>query len=148
VLDTLKRGEDVGLLIDVNVIPDQGTFCDFFGIPACSTTGLATFALRTGAPVVPGFLVWDPLARVHRLSFLPEVPLIRTGDFREEVQLNTARYTQVIEEQVRRHPGQWLWIHRRWRTRPEDEPDLYTGRSIHPRHTAEPVAAPLPDNSH
>jgi KDO2-lipid IV(A) lauroyltransferase len=47
VFETLKRGEDVGFLIDVNTLSDQGVFCDFFGIPACSTTGLAVFALRT-----------------------------------------------------------------------------------------------------
>ncbi|HWP44291.1 MAG TPA: lysophospholipid acyltransferase family protein, partial [Blastocatellia bacterium] len=125
VLETLKRGGDVGLLIDVNVFPDQGVFVDFFGIPACSTTGLAVFALRSDAPVVPGFLIWDERLKKHRLRFEPEIPLIRTGDFKEEVRLNTARYTRVIEEYARRYPDQWLWVHRRWRTRPEGEADLY-----------------------
>ncbi|HVG20905.1 MAG TPA: lysophospholipid acyltransferase family protein [Blastocatellia bacterium] len=125
VLETIRRGEDVGLLIDVNTVADQGVFCDFFGIPACSTTGLATFALRTGAPVVPGFLIWDERLKKHRLRFDPEVQVIRTGDFKEEVRLNTARFTKVIEDYARNYPDQWLWIHKRWHTRPEGEPDLY-----------------------
>jgi KDO2-lipid IV(A) lauroyltransferase len=125
VLEILRRGQDVGLLIDANTLPDQGVFCDFFGTPACSTTGLAVFALRADAPVVPGFLVWDEELQKHRLRFDPEIPLIRTGDFKEEVKLNTARFTKVIEEYARRYPEQWLWIHKRWHTRPENEPDLY-----------------------
>ena len=130
VLEILRRGQDVGLLIDVNTLPDQGVFCDFFGIPACSTTGLAVFALRADAPVVPGFLIWDERLRKHRLRFEPEIPLIRTGDFKEEVQLNTAQFTKVIEECARRYPGQWLWLHKRWHTRPEGEPDLYRSEGI------------------
>ena len=125
VLSALKHGRDVGLLIDVNTLPEEGVFCDFFGIPASSTSGLAVFALRSEAPVVPGFLLWDEKKRVHVLRFEPEVEVIRTGDFKEEVAVNTARFTRVIEECVRRHPHQWLWIHKRWRTRPAGEPDLY-----------------------
>ncbi|MEK6409568.1 MAG: lysophospholipid acyltransferase family protein [Acidobacteriota bacterium] len=126
VLEILRRGQDVGLLIDVNTLPDQGIFCDFFGIPACSTTGLAVFALRADAPVVPGFLIWDEQRRKHRLRFEPEIPLVRTGDFKEEVMINTARFTKVIEDYARRYPDHWLWVHKRWHTRPEGEPDLYS----------------------
>jgi Kdo2-lipid IVA lauroyltransferase/acyltransferase len=125
VLQTLNRGEDVGLLIDVNTVGNEGVFCDFFGVPACSTTGLAVFALRSGAPVVPGFLVWDEDLKKHRLRFGPAIPLVRTGDFKEEVRLNTERFAKAIEEQVRCYPDQWLWIHKRWNTRPDGEPDLY-----------------------
>jgi len=125
VLESLRRGRDVGLLIDVNTLADQGVFCDFFGVPACSTTGLAVFALRSDSPVVPGFLIWDASIKKHILKFGAEIPLTRTGDFKEEVLINTARFTKVIEDFARRYPHQWLWIHRRWRTRPEGEPDLY-----------------------
>ena len=125
VLEILKHGHDVGLLIDANTMSDQGVFCDFFGTPACCTTGLAVFALRADAPVVPGFLIWDERLKKHRLRFEPEIPLVRTGDFKEEVMLNTARFTKVIEEYARRYPDQWLWVHKRWHTRPEGEPDLY-----------------------
>lgn len=128
VLEILRRGQDVGLLIDANTLSEQGVFCDFFGTPACSTTGLAVFALRAEAPVVPGFLIWDERLKKHRLRFEPEIQLIRTGDFKEEVLLNTARFTKVIEEYARRYPDQWLWIHKRWHTRPPGEPDLYGGQ--------------------
>ena len=130
VLEILKRGKDVGLLIDVNTLPDQGVFCDFFGTPACSTTGLAVFALRADAPVVPGFLIWNDETKKHTLRFEPEVELIRTGDFKEEVQLNTAQFTKVIEQCARRYPDQWLWVHKRWHTRPEGSPDLYRGGEV------------------
>ena len=126
VLKALGKGEAVGFLADANTLPDQGVFCDFFGIPACSTTGLAVFALRAGAPVVPGFLLWDDRLGKHRLRFDPEIPLVKTGDFKDDVRLNTARFTRVIEDYSRRYPDQWLWIHKRWKTRPEGEPDLYT----------------------
>ena len=127
VLEILRRGQDVGLLVDANTMSDQGVFCDFFGTPACSTTGLAVFALRAEAPVVPGFLIWDEQQKKHRLRFDPEIRLIRTGDFKEEVLVNTARFTKVIEEYARRYPDQWLWVHKRWHTRPPGEPGLYDG---------------------
>jgi KDO2-lipid IV(A) lauroyltransferase len=126
VLEALKGGGDVGMLIDANTLPEEGVFCDFFGIPASCTTGLAVFALRSGAPVVPGFLIWDGINRIHKLIFEPEIQLERTGDFREEVRLNTERFTKVIEGYVRKYPEQWLWIHKRWSARPEGEPDLYS----------------------
>ncbi|HJQ22598.1 MAG TPA: lysophospholipid acyltransferase family protein [Blastocatellia bacterium] len=136
VLKRLRQGEDVGLLVDVNTVAEEGVFCDFFGIPACSTTGLAVFALRAGAPVVPGFLIWDASLNKHVLRFEPEVPLIRTGDFKEEVRLNTQAYMKVIERFVRRYPEQWLWIHKRWQTRPAGTPDLYAQRGAAPAEPA------------
>jgi len=126
VLAALKRREAVGFLIDVNTFEDQGVFCDFFGIPACTTTGLAVFALRTEAPVVPGFLIWDETLKRHCLRFEPELPLVRTGDFKEEVRLTTAAFTRVIEQYARNNPDHWLWVHKRWKTRPAGEPDLYS----------------------
>jgi KDO2-lipid IV(A) lauroyltransferase len=125
VLKRLRQGEDIGLLVDVNTVMEEGVFCDFFGIEACSTTGLALFALRADAPVVPGFLIWDESLKKHVLRFEPEVPLIRTGDFKEEVRLNTQAYMKVIERFVQRYPEQWLWIHKRWQTRPAGTPDRY-----------------------
>jgi KDO2-lipid IV(A) lauroyltransferase len=125
VLETLKGRGDIGMLIDANTLPEEGVFCEFFGIPASCTSGLAVFALRSGAPVVPGFLIWDENKGIHELIFEPAVELVRTGDFKEEVRINTARFNKVVEDYVRRYPEQWLWIHKRWRTRPEGEPDLY-----------------------
>ena len=125
VLKTLKAGGVVGILADLNTSREEGVFCDFFGLPACSTAGIATLALRTGAVVLPGYIIWDEAARIHRLCFEPPIETISTGNQKEDVAANTARYTQAIEQIIRRSPDQWLWIHRRWRTRPEGEPEIY-----------------------
>jgi KDO2-lipid IV(A) lauroyltransferase len=124
-LSAMKAGETVGILMDTNMTPPQGVFVDFFGIPACTASGLARIALRTDAAVVPGFTVWDPVLRKYRLRFEPQLNLIRTGDDEADVVANTAEFTRMIEEYVRRYPDQWLWVHRRWKTRPESEPALY-----------------------
>jgi KDO2-lipid IV(A) lauroyltransferase len=125
VLKTLKSGGVVGILADLNTSCEEGVFCDFFGVQACTTAGVATLALRTGAVVLPGYLIWDEKARVHRLHFEPQVETINTGNQKEDVITNTARYAKVLESIIRRHPDQWLWIHRRWRTRPKGEPEIY-----------------------
>ena len=124
-LSAMKAGETVGILMDTNMTPPQGVFTDFFGIPACTASGLARIALRTDAAVVPGFTVWDPGLRKYRLRFDPALKLIRTGNDDADVVANTALFTKVIEEYVRKYPDQWLWVHRRWKTRPAGEAALY-----------------------
>jgi KDO2-lipid IV(A) lauroyltransferase len=124
-LSAMKAGETVGILMDTNMTPPQGVFVDFFGIPACTASGLARIALRTDAAVVPGFTVWDPALKKYRLRFDPAVELIRTGNDDADAIANTALFTKVIEDYVRRYPDQWLWVHRRWKTRPEGEKGLY-----------------------
>jgi len=124
-LRAMKAGATVGILMDTNMTPPEGVFVDFFGIPACTASGLARIALRTDAAVVPGFTIWDPILRKYRLRFDPAVPLIRTGNNDADIVANTAQFTKVIEEVVRRYPDQWLWVHRRWKTRPPGQPSLY-----------------------
>lgn len=125
VLKTLKAGGVVGILADLNATREEGVFCDFFGVRACTTAGVAALALRTGAAVLPGYIVWDEQARVHRLCFEPALETISTGNQKEDIAANTQRYTKVLEAVIRRYPDQWLWIHRRWRTRPPGEPEIY-----------------------
>lgn len=124
-LGAMKAGETVGILMDTNMTPPQGVFVDFFGIPACTASGLARIALRTDAAVVPGFTVWDESLRKYRLRFDPALELVRTGDLEADIITNTQKFTQVIEEYVRKYPEQWLWVHRRWKTRPPGEQPLY-----------------------
>jgi Kdo2-lipid IVA lauroyltransferase/acyltransferase len=124
-LSAMKAGETVGILMDTNMTPPQGVFADFFGIPACTASGLARIALRTNAAVVPGFTIWDPGLRKYRLRFDPALKLIRTGNDDADVLANTALFTKVIEDYVRKYPDQWLWVHRRWKTRPAGEATLY-----------------------
>ncbi len=124
-LAAMKGGETVGILMDTNMTPPQGVFVDFFGIPACTATGLARIALRTDAAVVPGFTIWDERVGKYKLRFDPVLELIRTGDEEADIVANTAMFTKVIERYVRRYPDQWLWVHRRWKTRPQGEPPIY-----------------------
>lgn len=121
----MRKGEAVGVLMDTNMIASQGVFVDFFGIQACTASGIARVALRTDAAVVPGFTIWDPMLKKYRLRFDPAAKLIRTGDTEADVVANTALFTKIIEDYVRRYPDQWLWVHRRWKTRPEGEKGLY-----------------------
>ena len=125
ILKTLKSGGVVGILADLNALREEGVFVEFFGVPACTTAGVATLALRTGAAVLPGYLIWDEAARIHRLHFERPIETIDTGNQKEDVVANTQRYAAALESIIRRHPDQWLWIHRRWRTRPEGEPEIY-----------------------
>jgi Kdo2-lipid IVA lauroyltransferase/acyltransferase len=124
-LAAMKAGEVVGILMDTNMTPPQGIFVDFFGIPACTASGLARIALRTDAAVVPGFTIWDEALGKYRLRFDSAVELVRTGDLEADIVANTQKFTKVIEDYVRKYPEQWLWVHRRWKTRPEGEKPLY-----------------------
>lgn len=124
-LSSLKRGETVGILMDTNMTPPQGAFVDFFGVPACTATGLARVALHTDADVVPGFTIWDKDLGKYRIRFEPAIKLVRTGDDDADTLANTAVFTKVIETFVARYPEQWLWVHRRWKTRPPGEPPIY-----------------------
>lgn len=125
VLKILAAKGTVGILADQNTQPSEGVFVDFFGIPACTTGGLARFALHTEAAVVPAFVHWDTSSRKYRLCFYPEVELIRTGNDAQDIRENTQRFTREIENYVQRYPDQWLWVHRRWKARPPGDPPIY-----------------------
>jgi len=124
-LTAMKRGETVGILMDTNMTPPQGEFVDFFGVPACTATGMARVAIHTGAAVVPAFTIWDKDLRKYRIRFDPALKLIATGDREADVLANTAAFNKVIEGYIRRYPEQWLWVHRRWKTRPPGEKAMY-----------------------
>lgn len=124
-LAALHAGETVGILMDQNMTPEQGVFVDFFGVPACTSTLTARMALRTDAAVVPAFCLWEPTARRYRVRFEPAMETIRTGNEEADIVANTAAYTKVIEDYARRYPAQWLWVHRRWKTRRLGEAPLY-----------------------
>jgi KDO2-lipid IV(A) lauroyltransferase len=124
-LRILKEAGTVGILADQNTMPGEGVFVDFFGTPACTTTGIARVALHTDAAVVPGYVYWDENLRKYRLRFEPPVELVRTGDAERDIAENTQRFAKVIEEIVRKYPEQWVWIHARWKARPKGEEPIY-----------------------
>ena len=124
-LAAMKAGETVGILMDTNMTPPQGVFVEFFGVPACTAVGMARVALRSGAAVVPAFTIWDKQLRKYRVRFDPALQLVSTGDDDADAIANTARFNRVIEDYATRYPEQWLWVHRRWKTRPQGEPAFY-----------------------
>jgi KDO2-lipid IV(A) lauroyltransferase len=124
-LKILQDGGTVGVLMDQNTSLDEGVFVDFFGVPACTSSGLARIALRTDAAVVPGYAYWNETDRKYHLRLEPALELVRTGDTEADVLANTARFTRVVEDFARRFPDQWLWVHKRWKTRPPGEKPLY-----------------------
>jgi len=125
ILKALRQNEAVGILFDQNTTRKEGVFAEFFGIPAATSPSIALFALRTNAAVVPGFLIWDKDLGKHRLRLDPPVELIDTGDLEHDLLENTNRFNKILEGYVRQYPEQWLWIHRRWKTRPEGEASIY-----------------------
>lgn len=124
VLAAFGRGEAVGVLIDQNMLPGEGIFVDFFGRPASTTTGPARVVRKTGVPIILGLVIWDAKLKKYRLRF-DRIDWIERADPEEEIAVNTANFTQRIEQYIRRYPDQWLWVHRRWKTRPDGEPPLY-----------------------
>jgi KDO2-lipid IV(A) lauroyltransferase len=124
-LTSMHRGETVGILMDTNMTPPQGVFVPYFGVAACTASGLARVALHSGAAVLPGFLLWEAAEKKYVLRFGEELELMRTGDAAQDIVANTALFTATTEAYVRRYPEQWLWVHRRWKTRPEGEERLY-----------------------
>ena len=125
-LGAMRRGETVGILMDTNMTPPQGAFVDFFGHAACTGSGLARVALKTGAKVLPGFLLWDEATQQYVLRFGAVLDLPVSDDAEADALAHTAFFTRVIEDYVRQYPDQWLWVHRRWKTRPQGEAAIYT----------------------
>jgi KDO2-lipid IV(A) lauroyltransferase len=124
-LAAMRAGDTVGILMDTNMTPPQGVFVPFFGTLACTGSGLARVALKTGAAVLPGFLLWEESEQQYVLHFYPELALASTGDPEADTLDNTARFTAVLEDAIRHYPSQWLWMHRRWKTRPPNTPPVY-----------------------
>jgi len=124
-LKILKDAGTIGILADQNTLPEEGVFVDFFGVPACTTSGIARVALHTGAAVVPGYAVWDASLQKYRLRFEAPLELVRTGDAERDIFENTQLFARVTEEIIRKYPEQWVWLHARWKTRPAGERPLY-----------------------
>ncbi len=117
VIRLLKKGATISMLIDQNVAWYDGAFVNFFGRRACTTSGLALLALHTDAPVLPAFTRRLPGGK-YLLEIGPKVEIIRTGDRNNDVLINTQNFTKIIEEEIRKSPEQWFWVHQRWKTKP------------------------------
>ena len=121
----LREGGILGMLADVNTHPKEGVFVPFFGVPACTTAGAALIALRADALIFPVFCIWDKEIGRYRFIHGRLIEPVRTGDRDRDVLETTAAYTAELERIYRQYPDQWMWIHKRWKTRPKGEKSLY-----------------------
>jgi KDO2-lipid IV(A) lauroyltransferase len=124
-LRALHAQHIVAIPADQNQTRRYGVFVDFFGRSAATTPGPSRLAMLSGAPVVPVFLLRDGESDTHRIVVLPEVEMVRTGNREADVVTNTQRCTAVLEDMLRRYPDQWIWFHKRWKTRPLGESRIY-----------------------
>jgi Kdo2-lipid IVA lauroyltransferase/acyltransferase len=124
-LKILRKGEFLGLLYDLNALDEEAIFVDFFGVPASTNFLTAKLALRTNVPIVAVFSPWDKTRKKFLLDVTEPIEVEHTGDEEADVRNLTARLIQRVEEQIKRHPDQWLWVHKRWKTRPKGEPSIY-----------------------
>jgi KDO2-lipid IV(A) lauroyltransferase len=113
----LRKGATVGFLLDQNTARKEAVFVDYFGMPAATHKGLAILALRTGAPVLPAFIIRQ--GEKHKLMIEKPLEPVRTGHLQNDVYETTALFTKKIESYVRQYPDHWLWVHRRWKTKKE-----------------------------
>lgn len=121
----LENGEILGILADLNAQEKEGVFVDFFGVPASTTTSIAKLALKTGAVVLPAFAVWEESKKKYVVYLETPVEFEKTGNTEEDIKILTQKITSVVEKYVRKYPEQWLWIHKRWNTRPPGEKGFY-----------------------
>lgn len=124
-MSLLKRGGILGILADVNAHPREGVFVPFFGVPACTGKGPAILAIRANALIYPMFCVWDKVVQQYRVVHGRLIEPINSGDHRQDIIDTTALFTAEIERVIRQYPDQWMWIHRRWKTRPPGEAEIY-----------------------
>ena len=122
----MRSGEtSIGLLPDLNTLDDEAIFVDFFGVPAATTFLVAKMALRTQTPIMPVFSPWNAEKGKYLIDVEPLISVESTGDEEADIRRVTTEITKRVENQIRKYPGQWLWIHKRWKTRPPGEPPIY-----------------------
>ena len=125
VLRALREKQLLVIPFDQNSTRNLGVFVDFFGVPASTNAGIARIGLRADAPIVPVFIVRQGSSAHHLVHILPIIFPEHTGDPKADVLRTTERLSAIFEDMVRRYPEQWLWVHKRWKTRPDGEPKIY-----------------------
>jgi KDO2-lipid IV(A) lauroyltransferase len=125
VFRAIKKKSAVVAAVDQNASGRMGIFVPFFSRLASTSAGLAGLALTTGVPVVPAFLVRENGSCQHRIVVLPLIEPVRTGNQEEDIRATTAKFTAVFQAMVERYPDHWLWIHKRWKRRPDGDTPVY-----------------------
>ncbi len=119
VLRILRANGTVGILADQNALDEEAVFVEFFGIKTAANKGFAQLALRSGAAVIPAVAWWNPSSGRHVVEYGPRIEVTAGNDRSSDIQSNTQRFQSALESRIRRHPDQWLWLHRRWKTKPK-----------------------------
>lgn len=110
----LRENQIIGILLDQNASWFEGVYVPFFGKTVCTNKGLAMFAMRYGATVLPAFNIRQKDGR-YRVIIRPPLDLVRSGHVGDDIVENTRCFNRIIEEHIRLAPDNWLWVHRRWR---------------------------------
>jgi KDO2-lipid IV(A) lauroyltransferase len=142
VLKAVAAGDLIGIPFDQNAKRSEAIFVPFFGEPAATSSGLARIAMKLDAPVVPVFIIRNPDNRSHVIELSDEIPLARSGDAAADVAENTTRFVRAVQDIVTRYPEQFLWTHRRFRTRPRGMPPIYDWETSSRRSSDRGTAGP------
>ena len=126
VLRAIKKKSLVVAAVDQNASGRLGVFVPFFSRLASTSAGLAGLALTTGVPIVPAFLIRENGSCKHKVVILPLIEPVRTGNQEEDIRATTEKCTAVFQAMVEQHPEHWLWIHKRWKRRPDGDPPIYS----------------------
>ena len=136
ILQVLRGGEAVAILIDQHISEREGVVVPFFGQPASTASAPALIAMRSGAAVFPVGILREARGK-YRVRIAEEVPVRRSGDLKADLVENTARFTAAIEALIRERPDHWFWVHRRWKTTLPIDPSLESRKGVRDQ-----VAAP------
>jgi KDO2-lipid IV(A) lauroyltransferase len=130
ILQVLRHGGTVGILIDQHISEREGVVVPFFGRPASTASAPALIAIRSGAAVLPAGITRGKERGHYRVQIGAEIPLRRSRDLKADLVENTARFNAAIEAMIREQPDHWFWVHRRWKTRQPLDPRLQTPETV------------------
>lgn len=118
-LNVLKSNNILGVVPDQDVDSVDGVFVNFFGKPAYTPIGPVIMAMLSGAPIVPTFMV----RKDGRLRLFVEEPIYveDKGNRKQDIIKYTQKCSDVVEKYIRKYPSQWVWMHKRWKTRPNED---------------------------
>lgn len=132
IISKINCGENVAILFDQNVKSNHAIFVPFFGLLAATTKTTALVSLRTGCPIVLTSMVEVAPEKYKLYAYQIKRPAEREGTIEEKIENTILEAHMYLEDIIKKHPEQWFWIHRRFKTRPQGEAESIYDQSIHP----------------
>ena len=120
----LRRGEAIAMALDQGMQLEQGVFIDWMGRPACSVRSVSYIAKTMGTPVIMAYMLQHG-PKEFEVICRDEVSYDSHADPKQELLLNTQKQSDIVQRVILEHPGQWFWIHKRWKVQPEGVPNPY-----------------------